>query len=92
MLFAREIAPCLNISVRFAGEEPYDRVTKQYNDSMRAVLPEYGIEFVEIPRKEHSGTPISASHVRTLLKDRKFDEIKKIVPKTTFDYLIARFC
>ena len=92
MLFAREIAPCLNISVRFAGEEPSDRVTKQYNDSMRAVLPEYGIEFVEIPRKEHSGTPISASHVRTLLKDRKFDEIKKIVPKTTFDYLIARFC
>lgn len=90
-LFAREIAPCLNISVRFAGEEPYDKVTKQYNDTMRAVLPEYGIEFVEIPRKEYDGTPISASYVRELLKDRNFDEIGKIVPKTTLEYLTARF-
>lgn len=90
-LFAREIAPCLNISVRFAGEEPYDKVTKQYNDTMRAALPEYGIEFVEIPRKEYDGIPISASHVRELLKERNFDEIVKIVPKTTLDYLTERF-
>jgi len=90
-LFGREIAPCLNISMRFAGEEPYDKVTKQYNDTMRATLPKYGIEFVEIPRKEYDGIPISASHVRKLLKNRDFDEIGEIVPKTTLDYLRARF-
>lgn len=90
-LFAREIAPCLNISVRFAGEEPYDKVTRQYNDMMRAVLPEYGIEFIEIPRKEYDGTPISASYVRELLKDRNFDSIGKIVPTTTLDYLKEKF-
>lgn len=90
-LFAREIAPCLQISARFVGEEPHDKVTKQYNNTMRAILPEYGIEFVEIPRKELDGRAISASLVRTLLKERNFDEIAKLVPKTTLGYLTERF-
>ena len=90
-LFAKEIAPCLNISVRFVGEEPFDNVTRQYNDTLRAILPQHGIQFVEIPRKETNGIAISASHVRKLLDDRNFDEISKIVPKTTFDYLMRRF-
>lgn len=30
-IFARYIAPALNIKYRFAGEEPIDKVTKQYN-------------------------------------------------------------
>jgi [citrate (pro-3S)-lyase] ligase len=90
-LFAREIAPCLNISVRFVGEEPYDKVTRQYNDTLRAILPRYGIEFVEIPRKEWGGRPISASRVRELMKDRNFGEIEKMVPATTLTYLKAKF-
>lgn len=90
-LFAREIAPCLQICVRFAGEEPQDKVTKQYNDTMRAILPAYGIEFIEIPRKELAGKPISASYVRELLKERNFAEITKLVPKTTLNYLMERF-
>ncbi len=86
-LFASQIAPTLNISVRFVGEEPIDKVTKQYNDTMRRILPKYGIEFVEIPRKEQGGGVISASRVRKLLEDKKFDEIAKIVPKTTLKFL-----
>ena len=90
-LFAQEIAPCLNICARFVGEEPFDSVTRQYNDTMRAILPQYGIEFVEIPRRlSESNTPISASYVRKLLADHAFDEIAKIVPKTTLDYLKNR--
>lgn len=54
-------------------------------------LPELEIEFVEIPRKEYNDIPISASRVRELLKDRNFDEIGKIVPKSTLDYLTARY-
>lgn len=90
-LFGREIAPCLNISVRFVGEEPFDLVTRQYNESMKAILPKYGIEVVEIPRKAHNGTAISASRVRELLKEKNLDEISKIVPPTTFDYLKNKF-
>jgi [citrate (pro-3S)-lyase] ligase len=88
-LFAKEIAPCLDISVRFAGEEPFDNVTRQYNDAMRVTLPKYGIEFFEIPRASSSdNVPISASRVRKLLDERKFEEIAQLVPKTTLDYLM----
>jgi [citrate (pro-3S)-lyase] ligase len=87
-LFGKEIAPVLNITVRFAGEEPLDKVTKQYNDTMKRILPEYGIEFVEIPRKKYGNQVISASRVRKLLEDKNFNEIKNIVPETTLEYLM----
>ena len=90
-VFAREIAPCLNITKRFAGEEPLDNVTKQYNDSMRRILPEYGIEFVEIPRVEFDSKPISASRVRELAKNGKFSELQGLVPQTTLDHLVEKY-
>jgi citrate lyase synthetase len=87
-IFAESIAPALNISKRFVGEEPLDPITNQYNRAMFDVLPRSGIEVVEIPRKpQPDGTPISASLVRKLLKEKDFDAISKIVPKTTLDYL-----
>ncbi len=90
-LFGKHIAPALGITVRFAGEEPLDKVTLQYNDSMKKILPEYGIEFIVIPRKESDGQVISASRVRKLLEEQRFKEIKKIVPKTTYKYLLENF-
>lgn len=90
-LFAEEIAPMLDISVRFVGEEPLCNVTRQYNNTMKKILPRYNIELIIIPRKESEGEPISASRVRALLEDRDFDSISRIVPKTTYDYLKKRF-
>jgi [citrate (pro-3S)-lyase] ligase len=86
-LFGRHIAPTLGITVRFAGEEPLDNVTRQYNEAMRRILPQYGVEFVEIPRKETGGEPISASRVRKLLEEKDFKKTKELVPKTTYEYL-----
>jgi [citrate (pro-3S)-lyase] ligase len=90
-IFAEEIAPTLGITVRFAGEEPLDNVTRQYNDTMKRILPQHGIEFVVIPRKEADGAPISASRVRALLKDKNFAEIAKIVPETTLGSLREKY-
>ena len=89
-IFGREIAPTLGITVRFAGEEPTDNVTRQYNETMKEILPRYGVEFCEIPRKEFDGEPISASKVRAALKVGDFDKIKKLVPKSTLQYLRKR--
>lgn len=91
LMFVREIAPCLRIQKRFAGEEPLDAVTRQYNESMKKILPEYGMEFVEIPRAETEGQVISASRVRALLENKEFDAIEHLVPETTFRYLKERF-
>ena len=86
-LFGKKIAPALGINVRFAGEEPLDKVTKQYNEAMREILPEYGIQFVEISRKRIGDEVISASRVRQLLRAHKIDELKKIVPLSTYLYI-----
>ncbi|MBQ3434932.1 MAG: adenylyltransferase/cytidyltransferase family protein [Selenomonadaceae bacterium] len=86
-IFGREIAPTLGITIRFAGEEPTDNVTRQYNETMKEILPRYGVEFCEIPRKEFDGEPISASKVRVALKVGDFDKIKKLVPYSTLRYL-----
>lgn len=91
LLFAREIAPYLHITKRFAGEEPFDNVTRQYNESMKKILPEYGIKFVEIPRKCIGDEVISASYVRKLLNEKKYETIRKLVPDTTFCYLQREF-
>ena len=89
-IFATEIAPALGITVRFVGEEPLDKITNQYNKTMKKILPEHGIEFDIIPRKEMEGV-ISASRVRKLLENRDFETISKLVPITTFDYLRERY-
>ncbi len=86
-LFGREIAPSLDISIRFAGEEPLDKVTAQYNAEMRHLLRQYDVKFVEIPRLRREGMPISASQVRRLLKERDFRNIRKLVPEATYKYL-----
>lgn len=90
-IFAKQIAPALGVNIRFVGEEPLDKVTKQYNDTMRRILPQYEIEFCEIKRKEESGAVISASRVRKFLEEQNFDEIAKIVPKTTLEFLIDNY-
>lgn len=90
-VFAREIAPCLHITKRFAGEEPLDNLTRQYNNTMRRILPEYGIEFVEITRAEFDSQPISASRVRELAKNGRFSELEGLVPQTTLDHLMVKY-
>ena len=91
LLFASRIAPALHITVRFAGEEPIDMVTAQYNKNMEKILPHYGIQFKEIKRKEIMGKPISASRVRKCLEEKDFMSIKDMVPKTTFEFLTEKY-
>lgn len=90
-IFGRYVAPALDISIRFAGTEPTDFVTRQYNASMREQLPLYGIEFVEIERKLEGEQVISASRVRKYLEQKNFEEIRPLVPNSTYEYLKEKF-
>ena len=59
---------------------------------MNRVLPEYGIEFIEIERKEdESGVVISASNVRKYLQNGDYKRIEEIVPYTTYEFLKKNF-
>jgi len=87
-LFTR-IAGELNLTCRYVGEEPFSAATSAYNDALKSVLPEAGIALRIIPRKEQEGTPISASHVRKLIHDGRIEEIRELVPQSTYDYLTS---
>lgn len=88
-IFARYIAKILNITKRFVGQEPLDIVTKSYNQRMKEVFPSYGIELVEIPRKQLAdGGVINATEVRTCLLQDNWDKIAQYVPNTTLKYLL----
>lgn len=86
-IFGRYIAPEFNISVRFVGTEPVDNVTNQYNQSLKKLLPEFGVCLLEIPRLECEGKYVTATEVRQLLQNQEVESIKKIVPKTTWKYM-----
>ena len=90
-LFGLGIAPAFNIKTRFVGEEPIDKVTNQYNGAMKEILPQYGINLVEIPRMSNDDGIISASKVRKELEKKNWDLIRKMVPKVTYEYLYEKY-
>ncbi len=90
--FCKHIAPPLGIKKRFAGEEPFDPVTLNYNENMHRILPKYDMEFCEIPRLAlDEKRVINATEVRRLLKERDFETIKEYVPETTVRILHEKY-
>ena len=91
-IFAQAIAPVLGIRKRFAGTEPLDTLTEKYNLAMKVLLPEFGVEFIEIPRMmTEDGEIISASAVRGLLSQGKINECRKFLPLTTWEYIQKKY-
>ena len=87
-IFLKYLVPHLSISRRYVGTEPLSPMTDKYNEALKKKLPEAGVTLCEIERKADGGIPISASAVRRLIAEGNTEELKKIVPKTTYDYLI----
>lgn len=88
-IFARHIAPALGITLRFVGTEPLDPLTAAYNAALLRVLPPRGIAVEVVERRTADGAPVSASRVRALLDAGRLEELRPIVPETTFAYLKA---
>ena len=99
-LFVRHIARPLGVTVRFAGSEPEDKLTRCYNEMMSEILPAGGygskdnpagqpISFVEIPRLEQNGRPVSATALRSALDRGDLKAAMEFVPVSTVSYLIA---
>ncbi len=86
-IFGSRIAPPLGIKKRFVGTEPFCPVTNAYNDRLRALLPKYGIELIELERFE----AISASRVRALIKEGKKEETRALVPASTHEEILRCF-
>lgn len=114
-LFVNHIAKPLGVTVRFAGSEPEDALTRRYNELMAEILPGTSvavvrqahqpdselvkgsalrqarrpIDFIEIPRLEQNGKPLSATSLRRALDKGNLKEAMEYIPKSTVPYLVA---
>lgn len=98
-LFVNHIAQPLGVTVRFAGSEPEDALTRRYNELMAEILPGTSvavvrqarrpIDFVEIPRLEQNGNPISATSLRRALDKGNLKEAMEYIPESSIPYLVA---
>lgn len=86
-IFANHIAPALGVRKRYVGSEPFSEVTNIYNEVLIKRLSPAGIQVIKLERYKVEGVPVSASRVRHLLAKGCLDEIEKLVPPTTWDYL-----
>lgn len=88
-IFARHIAPALGVTVRFVGTEPSDALTARYNELMKKILPEHGIEVVEVPRLESEERPVSASEVRKAVAEGSFRRADAIAHPESMPMLVG---
>lgn len=86
-IFAKHFCSRLNITRRYVGTEPYCKVTNAYNETLKEVLSQYGVELRRVERRKQGDYEISASTVRNFIKEGKVEELKNILPQTTLDFL-----
>lgn len=89
LLFGRHLAPFFHISKRFIGTEPYCRTTRNYSQTMLEILPRFGIETVQLERIRAGEQVVSAYRVRELLRREAYEELRTLVPPTTYAYLLS---
>ncbi len=89
-VFTRWFVPRFGITHRFAGTEPNCRVTAGYNETMARLLPEAGVEFVQVERRQNAGSAISASLVRKLIRQNEVSAIRDWVPESTYAYITEK--
>lgn len=88
-LFKEQIAKMLNIKKRFVGDEPYSKVTNVYNEAMKKEFRD-DIELIILNRVEIESEIISATKVRQAYQEKDWAKIKKMVPETTYNYLLIK--
>ena len=85
-IFAKFIAKPLDIKYRFVGEECNDKVTLEYNNAMKIILPKYNIKLIEFKRHAKNNRIISASLIRDAMKNNNKSIIQNYLPDSTLKY------
>lgn len=86
-VFTKYFVPHFGITRRYLGTEPVCQVTNRYNEVLSQQLPAAGVELRILTRLEDGGAPISASTVRSLLGQNREEDLRRLVPDTTLEYL-----
>ena len=77
--------------IRYAGSEPGDALTAEYNHLMARMLPDYGIGYEEIERLyDGQGRVYSASAVRSAMAEGRFADALNMVPHSSAPWILAK--
>lgn len=82
----RAISKALGVVARYVGEEPSSVVTGLYNQVLADRLPAMGVRCMIVPRRCAGEGPISASTVRQAIHDGRLEDVRPLVPETTWRY------
>lgn len=88
-IFGRYIVNALLINKRYVGEEKKLDITSIYNETMKELLPQFGVEVKEIQRLRVKGDEVSASNVRNLIIKGSMSKVKDLVPDVTYNFLVS---
>lgn len=90
-IFGEYFVPLLGIKKRYVGTETYCSTTAAYNSAMKEILPEFGVEVIEVKRKAlgNKDNIISASKVRAAIKNNSLDEIIDFLPDSSREFLLS---
>ena len=61
-------------------------MTRAYNEALAQALPARGVALRELPRLERDGRAVSATAVRALVQAGRWEEIRPLVPETTYSW------
>lgn len=86
-IFSQYFMRIFGIDLRYVGNEPIDQTTDAYNQAMKRILKD---KLIIVERLQKDFVTISASIVRKLAKQKKFDELKNFVPKPTYQFLKSK--
>jgi [citrate (pro-3S)-lyase] ligase len=94
-IFGKYIVPVLQIKKRYVGTEAYCRTTEAYNNSMKRLLPAFGVEVIEVERKavatgkDNLPKTISASKIRESIREDRLNELLDFLPDSTREFLLS---
>jgi [citrate (pro-3S)-lyase] ligase len=86
-IFKKYFMPIFEIDMRYVGQEPLDPLTEVYNKRLKDILKD---QLIIIERLKFQDKVISASYVRTLAKQKKYNDLKFVVPHATYKFLISK--
>ncbi|MBP2057680.1 [citrate (pro-3S)-lyase] ligase [Lactobacillus colini] len=86
LVFKNWLAPKLNITSRYLGQEPFSKTTERYNESLIKIL-EPKIKVKVLNRLTEDDKIITATEVRKLIKNNDLAGIEELVPATTFNFI-----
>jgi [citrate (pro-3S)-lyase] ligase len=86
-IFQKYFIPIFSIDFRYVGSEPLDPATNQYNETMKKILKD---KLVVIERLRNKQDVVSASLIRKLAKEKKYEIIKLYTPLATYKFLKSK--